>query len=68
MNGSVKCFEKPSTNSECMHVKCKYIITIMWSNFVGFKFHFYHKNLQPPKVKTKAFNLFKSKKKNLQPF
>jgi hypothetical protein len=47
MNGNVKCVEKPNKNSECVHVKCKFIVTVMRNNFVGIKFHFYHKNLQP---------------------
>jgi hypothetical protein len=42
MNESVKCVENQGQNSECMHVKCKYVVTIMWNNSVGIKFHFYH--------------------------
>jgi hypothetical protein len=30
MNGSVKCVEKQGKNSECMHVKCKFIVIVMW--------------------------------------
>jgi hypothetical protein len=44
MNGSVMCVEDESKNNECMHVKCKSII-IMWNNFVGIQFHFYHKSI-----------------------
>jgi hypothetical protein len=25
-----------------MHVKCKYVVTGMWNNSIGIKFHFYH--------------------------
>jgi hypothetical protein len=42
MNGNVECVDKQGRNSECMHVKCKFVVTIMWNNFVGIKFHFYH--------------------------
>jgi hypothetical protein len=42
MNDNVKCVEKQSINSECMHVKCKTIVTIMWNNSTGIKFHVYH--------------------------
>jgi len=38
MNGKVKCVENQGKNNECMHVKCKSFITIMWNNFVGIKF------------------------------
>jgi hypothetical protein len=41
MNCNVKCVENQSKNSECMHVKCKYVVTIMWNNYVRIKFHFY---------------------------
>jgi hypothetical protein len=41
MNGSVKCVEKQNRNSECMHVKCKYVITVVWNISTRFKFHFY---------------------------
>jgi len=42
MNGNVKCVEKQGKNSECMHVKCKYVVIIMWNKFARIKFHFYH--------------------------
>jgi hypothetical protein len=42
MNGNVKCVEKQGINIESMHVKCKSIIIVVWNNFVGIKFHFYH--------------------------
>jgi hypothetical protein len=42
MNGNVKCVKNEGRNNECMHVKCKYIATIVWNNSVGIKFHFYH--------------------------
>ncbi len=42
MYGSVKCVENQGRNIECMHVKCKSIVIIMWNNYIGIKFHFYH--------------------------
>jgi hypothetical protein len=42
MNGSVKCVENQGINTKCMNVKCKSIVTIVWNNFIGIKFHFYH--------------------------
>jgi len=42
MNGGVKCVDNQSKNSECMHVKCKYVVTVVWNNCIGIKFHFYH--------------------------
>jgi hypothetical protein len=33
MNGNVKDVEKHGRNTECMHVKSKYVIIIMWNNF-----------------------------------
>jgi hypothetical protein len=42
MNGSVKCVENQGRKIECMHVKCKYVITIVWNNSTGIKFHLYH--------------------------
>jgi hypothetical protein len=41
MNFNVKCVENYGKNSECMHVKCKYVVTIMWNNYARIKFHFY---------------------------
>jgi hypothetical protein len=41
MNGSVKCVDNQGINIECMHVKCKSIVTIMWNNYTRIKFHFY---------------------------
>jgi hypothetical protein len=41
VNGNVKCVEKQSRNNECMHVKCKYVIIVVWNNFARIKFHFY---------------------------
>jgi hypothetical protein len=43
MNGSVKCVENQGKNSECMHVKWKSIVAIMWNNSIGIKFHFYRR-------------------------
>jgi len=42
MNGNVKGVENQGKNSECMHVKCKYIVKIIWNNFIGIKFHLHH--------------------------
>jgi hypothetical protein len=42
MNGSVKCVDNQGKNNECMHVKCKSIVTLVWNNSIGIKFHFYH--------------------------
>jgi len=42
MNGNVKCVEKQGINNECMHVKCKYVVIILWNNSAGIKFHFYN--------------------------
>ncbi len=41
MNGNVKCVDNQSRNIECMHVKCKSIVKIMWNNSTRIKFHFY---------------------------
>jgi hypothetical protein len=41
MNGSVKCVDNQGKNTECMHVKCKSIITILWNNSIGINIHFY---------------------------
>jgi hypothetical protein len=40
MNGSVKCVENQGKNSECMHVKCKFVVIIAWNNFAGIYFTF----------------------------
>jgi hypothetical protein len=41
MNGSVKCVENQGRNNECMHVKWKYVVIIVWNNFAWIKFHLY---------------------------
>jgi hypothetical protein len=41
MNGSVKCVENQGRNNECMHVKWKSIVTIVWNNYMRIKFHLY---------------------------
>jgi hypothetical protein len=41
MNCNVKCVENQGKNSECMHVKCKCVVTITWNNYARIKFHFY---------------------------
>jgi hypothetical protein len=35
---AVLCVEKHSTNIECMHVKCKFVVIVVWNNFEGIKF------------------------------
>jgi hypothetical protein len=40
MNGRIKCVENLGRNNECMHVKCKFVIKVMWNNFVGINFIF----------------------------
>jgi hypothetical protein len=42
MNGNLKCVENQGKNSECMHVKCKYVVIVIWNNSARIKFHFYH--------------------------
>jgi len=37
MNGSVKFVEAWDKNSEHMHVKCKYVVTIVWNILQEFK-------------------------------
>jgi hypothetical protein len=37
-NGKVKCAKNLSKNHECMHVKCKFLVIVLWNNFVGIKF------------------------------
>jgi hypothetical protein len=38
MNGRIKCVDNQGKNSECMHVKCKYLVIIMCNNSLGIKF------------------------------
>jgi hypothetical protein len=38
MNSIIKCVENPRKNSEYTHVKCKFVIIVVWNNFVGIKF------------------------------
>ncbi len=38
MNGRVKCVENPNKNNECMHVKCKFVVVVVWNNSIGIKF------------------------------
>jgi hypothetical protein len=40
MNGGVKYVENQGRNIEFMHLKSKSIITVIWNNSVGIKFHF----------------------------
>jgi hypothetical protein len=42
MNGNVKFVKKQNRNNECMHVKCKSIVIVMWNNSARIKFHFYY--------------------------
>ncbi len=41
MNENVRCVEKYCKNSGCMHVKCNYVIAVVWNNFAIIKFHLY---------------------------
>jgi hypothetical protein len=45
MNGTVKCVENQGKIIKFMHVKCKYVIIVVWNIFAGFKFHFYQKSI-----------------------
>jgi len=38
---AVLCIEKNNINTECMHVKCKYVVIVVCNNFTGIKFHVY---------------------------
>jgi hypothetical protein len=38
MNGKCMCVKNQSKNGECMHMKCKSIVTVEWNNLVGIKF------------------------------
>jgi hypothetical protein len=31
MNDKIKCVENQNRNSECMHMKCKYVVTVVWN-------------------------------------
>jgi hypothetical protein len=42
MNGIVMFVETYDKNSEHMHVKWKYVVTIVWNILQEFKSHFYH--------------------------
>jgi hypothetical protein len=42
MNGSAKFVETLDKNSEHMHVKWKFVITVEWNIMQEFIFHFYH--------------------------
>jgi hypothetical protein len=39
MNGGVKCVENQGKNNECMCVKCKYVVIVVWNNSTRIKFH-----------------------------
>jgi hypothetical protein len=41
MNGNVKCVEKKSKNNECVHVKWKFVVTIVWNNYERINLHIY---------------------------
>jgi hypothetical protein len=41
MNVSVKCVEVQGRNNECMYVKCKSIVIIVWNNYTWITFHLY---------------------------
>jgi hypothetical protein len=40
VNGNVNCVENQGINSECMHVKCKFVVIVVWNNYARIKFHF----------------------------
>jgi hypothetical protein len=37
-NGRVKCVKNQGKNGECMHMKCKFVVTVQWNNFARIKF------------------------------
>jgi hypothetical protein len=41
MNCSVKFFDTQDKNNEHRHVKCKYVVIVVWNILQEFKFHFY---------------------------
>jgi hypothetical protein len=45
MNGSVKFVETQDMNNEHMHMKCKFVVIVMWNILQEFKFHLYQKGL-----------------------
>jgi hypothetical protein len=51
MNGRVKRVENQGKNSECMHVKCNYVVIIMLNNFV--EIHFYQSHINDFNFKIK---------------
>jgi hypothetical protein len=42
MNGNAMGIEKQNKIDECMHVKCKFVVIVVWNNSTRIKFHFYH--------------------------
>ncbi len=40
MNGIMKYVKNKDRNGECMHMKCKYIVTVEWNNLAKNKFSF----------------------------
>jgi hypothetical protein len=55
MNGIMKYVKNKDRNGECMHMKCKYIVTVEWNNLAKNKFswwswriffYFYYSNKQ----------------------
>jgi hypothetical protein len=37
LNGRIDCVENQGKINECIHVKCKYVVIVMWNNFLGIK-------------------------------
>ncbi len=33
------CVDKHNINIECMHVKCRFVVIVVWNNSTGIKFH-----------------------------
>ncbi len=67
LNDKVKCVENQGKNSECMHVKCKYVVTIVLnilqeSNFTSTKLQL----VQPVHCCSRHINIV-SYKCHLQP-
>jgi hypothetical protein len=39
MNGNAKCVENEWKNNGCMKVKCKYVVIVVWNNYIRIEFH-----------------------------
>jgi len=38
INGRIKCVENQGKINECMHVKCKSVVIVMWNSSLRIKF------------------------------